>query len=77
VILLDLMMPIMNGWQFRYEQRQDSDLSKIPVVVVSAKSDSRQHAEWLEADGYISKPIDLNVLFGTLSRYCDGPVSDS
>ena len=74
VILLDLMMPIMNGWQFRYEQRQDSDLSKIPVVVVSAKSDSRQHAEWLEADGYISKPIDLNVLFGTLSRYCDGPV---
>jgi two-component system response regulator MprA len=77
VILLDLMMPIMNGWQFRYEQRQDSDLSKIPVVVVSAKSDSRQHAEWLEADGYISKPIDLNVLLGTLSRYCNGEVSDS
>ncbi len=77
VILLDLMMPIMNGWQFRYEQRQDSDLSKIPVVVVSAKSDSRQHAEWLEADGYISKPIDVNVLLGTLSRYCDGGVSDS
>ena len=77
VILLDLMMPIMNGWQFRYEQRQDSDLSKIPVVVVSAKSDSRQHAEWLEADGYISKPIDLNVLLGTLSRYCNGEVPAS
>ena len=77
VILLDLMMPIMNGWQFRYEQRQDSDLAKIPVVVVSAMTDSRQHAEWLEADGYISKPIDLNVLLGTLSRYCDRGVSDS
>jgi len=77
VILLDLMMPIMNGWQFRYEQRQDSDLSRIPVVVVSAKSDSRQHAEWLEADGYISKPIDLNVLLGTLSRYCNGEVAES
>jgi CheY-like chemotaxis protein len=77
VILLDLMMPIMNGWQFRYEQRQDSDLSKIPVVVVSAKSDSQQHAAWLEADGYISKPIDLNVLLGTLRRYCDDAVSDS
>ena len=76
VILLDLMMPIMNGWQFRYEQRQDSDLSKIPVVVVSAKSDSQQHAEWLEADGYISKPIDVKVLLGTLSRYCEGGVSD-
>ena len=77
VILLDLMMPIMNGWQFRYEQRQDSDLSKIPVVVVSAKSDSQQHAAWLEADGYISKPIDLDQLFDILSRYCDGGKSDS
>jgi CheY-like chemotaxis protein len=77
LILLDLMMPIMNGWQFRYEQRQDSDLSKIPVVVVSAKSDSRQHAEWLEADGYISKPIDLSVLLGTLSQYCNGAAPDS
>ena len=67
VILLDLMMPIMNGWQFRYEQRQDSDLAKIPVVVVSAKSDSRQHAAWLEADGYISKPIDLNAALDILS----------
>jgi two-component system response regulator MprA len=77
VILLDLMMPIMNGWQFRYEQRQDSDLSKIPVIVVSAKSDSQQHALWLEADGYISKPIDLNVLLDTLSHYCDTGNSDS
>ncbi len=77
VILLDLMMPIMNGWQFRYEQRQDSDLAKIPVVVVSAKSDSQQHALWLEADGYISKPIDLNVLLNTLSHYCDNGHSDA
>ena len=77
VILLDLMMPIMNGWQFRYEQRQDSDLAKIPIVVVSAKSDSQQHAEWLEADGYISKPIDIGLLLNTLSNYCDNGRSDS
>ena len=77
VILLDLMMPIMNGWQFRYEQRQDSDLAKIPIVVVSAKSDSQAHAAWLEADGYLSKPIDVGLLFGMLARYCSGdqPVS--
>ena len=71
LILLDLMMPIMNGWQFRYEQRQDSDLARIPVVVVSAKSDSRQHAEWLEADAYLSKPIDVNLLLGMVGRYCN------
>ena len=72
LILLDLMMPIMNGWQFRYEQRQDSDLARIPVVVVSAKSDSRQHAEWLEADAYLSKPIDVSLLLGMVGRYCNG-----
>jgi CheY-like chemotaxis protein len=70
VILLDLMMPIMNGWQFRHEQRQDSELSKIPVVVVSAKTDSAQHAAWLEADAYITKPISYDSLIETVQRYC-------
>ena len=39
LILLDLMMPIMNGWQFRQEQRMDSELAKIPIVVISGKND--------------------------------------
>jgi CheY-like chemotaxis protein len=71
VILLDLMMPIMNGWQFRHEQRQDSELSKIPVVVVSARTDSAQHAAWLEADAYIQKPVSLDILLATVQRYCE------
>ncbi len=70
LILLDLMMPIMNGWQFRHEQRQDSELSRIPVVVVSAKTDSAQHAAWLEADAYIEKPVSLQTLLETVHRYC-------
>jgi hypothetical protein len=37
-----------------------------------AKSDSQRHAAWPEADGEISRPIDLNVLLDTLYRYCDG-----
>lgn len=73
VILLDLMMPIMNGWQFRYEQRQDTELASIPTIVVSAKTDSQRHAEWLEADGYIKKPIDLSDLLEAVSRYCGVP----
>ena len=73
VILLDLMMPIMNGWQFRYEQRQDSELASIPVIVVSAAGDSQQHAEWLEANRYIRKPIDLDVLLDAVSGYCGSP----
>ena len=70
LILLDLMMPIMNGWQFRHEQRQDSELSRIPVFVVSAKTDSPQHAAWLEADDYITKPISLAALLETVQRFC-------
>ncbi len=70
LILLDLMMPIMNGWQFRHEQRQDSELSRIPVVVVSAKTDSAQHAAWLEADAYIEKPVSLATLLEVVQKYC-------
>jgi CheY-like chemotaxis protein len=66
----DLMMPIMNGWQFRHEQRQDSELSKIPVVVVSAKTDSAQHAAWLEADAYLEKPLSLGKLVEIVNRFC-------
>jgi CheY-like chemotaxis protein len=71
VILLDLMMPIMSGWEFRYAQRQDSELCRIPVVVVSGMNDSARHAEWLEADGYVQKPIPVETLLSTLERYCD------
>jgi len=71
VILLDLMMPIMTGWEFRYEQRQDSELCRIPVVVVSGMYDSFRHAAWLEADGYVQKPIPVETLLETVQRYCD------
>lgn len=71
VILLDLMMPIMSGWEFRDAQRQDSELARIPVVVVSGMNDSPRHAAWLEADGYVQKPIPVQLLLETVQRYCD------
>ena len=71
VVLLDLMMPIMTGWEFRHAQRQDSELCRIPVVVVSGMNDSFRHAAWLEADGYVQKPIPVETLLATVQRYCD------
>ncbi len=68
LILLDLMMPIMNGWQFRHEQRMDSELSKIPVVVISAKTDLSAHAHWLEADAYVQKPVRPEILLQTVQQ---------
>ncbi len=68
VILLDLMMPVMDGWQFRREQLQDETFSKIPVIVVSAAG--REGLERIDADAYLPKPVDLEVLLQRVKEYC-------
>ena len=70
VILLDLMMPVMDGWQFRAEQRSDPVLSQIPVVVVTAAG-PRTRVPPIDADAWLPKPIDLDVLLETLSPFCE------
>ena len=68
LILLDLMMPVMNGWQFLAEQERDPSLSGIPVVVLSG--DVREGAPGsLHVDGYLRKPIDLDVLLATVRKF--------
>jgi CheY-like chemotaxis protein len=66
LILLDLMMPRMTGWEFRAAQRVDPVLSSIPVVVVSACS--RELAAELEATAYLPKPFDLDKLLALVER---------
>lgn len=70
LIVLDLMMPLMNGWQFRDEQRKSPDLLRIPLVLLSGNSDVRRHAEDLGAVDYLTKPIDLSKLMGILKQHC-------
>jgi CheY-like chemotaxis protein len=70
LILLDLMMPIMDGWQFRAEQQQDPALASIPVVVFSADGRVPEKARALGAVAYCRKPIDFDVLLETIRRYC-------
>jgi CheY-like chemotaxis protein len=62
VILLDLMMPVKDGWQFRAEQREDPALSTIPVVVCSADGSVQQKAASLGAAGFLQKPLDYDEL---------------
>ncbi len=62
VIVLDLMMPVMNGWQFREAQLADPRLAEIPVVVMSAMD-----ARGLSASALLSKPFDIDALVGTVS----------
>jgi CheY-like chemotaxis protein len=68
VILLDLMMPVMDGWQFRREQVRDRELADIPVIVVSAAG--RERIAEIDANAYLTKPVDLEQLLERVSQYC-------
>jgi len=65
VILLDLMMPGMNGWQFREEQMRDPALADIPVVVMTASRDLRG----MQAGEVLYKPITLDRLLAVVRRH--------
>ena len=62
VILLDLMMPVMNGEVFRKEQMNDERISHVPVIVLSADSQAHQRLESLCFNKFLEKPIDLDRL---------------
>jgi CheY-like chemotaxis protein len=69
VILLDLMMPVMDGWEFRVAQQKDPALARIPVVVISADHALDQKVAALAVDGWLAKPFELDALLTTLRRY--------
>jgi CheY-like chemotaxis protein len=70
LILLDLIMPVMNGWVFRAEQRRDPALTAIPMVVMSRVDDIQHQATALSAVGYLGKPVDLDELGALVAHYC-------
>lgn len=71
VILLDLAMPVMDGWSFRSEQRKDPRLASIPTVILSASFSADPRAlDGLEADAMLAKPFSLERLIETVQRFC-------
>jgi CheY-like chemotaxis protein len=76
LILLDLMMPGMDGLQFRTEQLRDPALAAIPVVMISASGDVAAQAATVGLEG-LFKPIDLDVLLATLGRFGCTPKRES
>jgi CheY-like chemotaxis protein len=69
-LLLDLMMPTMDGYEFRKLQEKDSILAGIPIVVMTADSNASTRAISLGAHGYIKKPVDLSSLIDIASKFC-------
>ena len=66
LILLDLMMPVMDGYEFLKHRKKDLALSDIPVVVISA---FLEKAPDLDVQGFVAKPIDFEVLREFIERY--------
>lgn len=69
-ILLDLVMPNVDGWQFRQAQLQHPELAAIPTIVVSAKPLSEVERYTLKASGFIRKPFEDDALVSTVANAC-------
>ena len=69
VILLDLMMPVMDGYEFMDEKRKDPSLSSIPVVIMSAEGRSKKDNIPGEIKDYLHKPMDIDVLLEVVDKY--------
>jgi CheY-like chemotaxis protein len=71
LIFLDLMMPVMDGWQFRREQQKNESLKKIPVAVITAAGESA--AASVQAQKVILKPLDIDEVLAVVRKYCSDP----
>lgn len=68
LVLLDMMMPIMNGREFLDTVMKDSHLAPIPVLIVSAVADKTNTEGSV---GFLKKPIDIEVVLKVVAQYCN------
>lgn len=68
VILLDMKMPGMDGWEFAREFRERFD-HQVPIVVLTAAENAAGRAAEIGAEGYLGKPFDIDELLRTVERY--------
>ena len=72
LILLDLMMPVMSGDEFRQRQLADPRYKDVPVICMTAAHDGRERAARLHANEYFQKPVDFDRLLGAVRDYAGG-----
>ncbi len=69
LILLDLMMPVMSGDEFRRRQLADPRYRDVPVICMTAAHDGRERAQRLRADDYFQKPLDFEQLMSVVRAH--------
>lgn len=67
LILLDMMMPVMDGYEFLQKRRSVGQAAEVPVVVSSAAAVTRA----IDVEGFLPKPVDLRRLEQEVARFCD------
>ena len=67
LILLDMKMPVMNGWEFAEEFHERYDESA-PIVVVTAAENAAKRADEIHASGWVSKPFDVVTLISVVRQ---------
>jgi CheY-like chemotaxis protein len=70
LIILDLVMPLMDGNAFREEQLKRAELRDIPVVLMSAYGNLRNHQKAMQVDEYLQKPCQAAEVLDVVNRYC-------
>ena len=68
LILLDMMMPVMDGWEFRRRQKSDPTMAEVPVIVLSALDQGR--ITDISAEAILKKPLDFDRLLELVRTYC-------
>ena len=68
LILLDMRMPVMDGWEFAREYRSRAG-PRAPVIVITAARDAAERAAEIDADGYLSKPFSLEELLDIVDHH--------
>jgi CheY-like chemotaxis protein len=69
LILLDLMMPVMTGDEFRMRQLANPRHKHVPVICMTAAHDGRDRADRIHADAYFQKPVDFERLLGAVREH--------
>ena len=69
LILIDLMMPVMDGYSFRSEQMKHPLWSKIPVVVMSAEANAKEKMKNFNITAFLSKPVELDTILKTVEKF--------
>ena len=72
LILLDLMMPVMNGYEFLNERQRHHRIKQVPIVLFSAFAAPDDPVATFDVVAYLPKPVNAHRLLAILERFCEG-----